>query len=83
MKTVGVAARLCDSHRKDATEAAAKGKGTAVGKGVIDIPGVLKTRVGIRFASPVALEYEASADDPMPGILESFASLHPVPAPVG
>jgi sugar phosphate isomerase/epimerase len=77
------AARLYDFHMKDVTEATAKGKGTVVGKGVIDVPGVLKALVGIKFACHVALEYETDADAPMPGILESFAYMRQVLATVG
>ncbi|MCX5682449.1 MAG: sugar phosphate isomerase/epimerase, partial [Planctomycetota bacterium] len=67
------APRLLDFHMKDVTEATAKGACTEVGKGVIDIKGVLSALLAIKFANHVALEYEAKADAPMPGIIESFA----------
>jgi len=76
------AARLHDFHMKDVTQAAAKGAATPVGKGVIDIPGVLKALVGLKFAYHVALEYEANADAPMPGITESFAYMRRVLATI-
>ena len=67
------AKRLYEFHMKDVTEAAAKGTSTTVGQGVIDIVGVLKALIKIKFPDHVALEYEAHADDPMPGVLQSFA----------
>ncbi len=67
------ASRLYDFHIKDESEATPKGKPTIVGKGVIDIPGVLKTLVSIKFPYHVALEYEANADNPLPDVQASFA----------
>jgi len=66
------AARLYDFHIKDVTAATAKGTGTVMGKGVIDLPGVLKALVGMKYAYHLALEYENEADAPMPGIKASF-----------
>jgi len=66
------APRLLDFHMKDVTAATAKGGAVEVGKGVIDIKAVLKTLLDIKFSYHVALEYEAKADAPMPGIIESF-----------
>jgi sugar phosphate isomerase/epimerase len=64
--------RLYDFHMKDVTKAAGDGKAIEVGKGVTDIPGVLKALIQAKFNYHVALEYEAHADDPMPGIKESI-----------
>ena len=66
------APRLLDFHMKDVTAATAKGGPVEVGKGVIDIKAVLKALLDAKFAYHVALEYEAKADAPMPGIIESF-----------
>src|SRR5437588_4777855 len=66
------ARRLYDFHMKDVTEATPKGKPTEVGKGVIDIPGVLKAMLKMKYAYHVGLEYETNADSPMPGVIESF-----------
>jgi sugar phosphate isomerase/epimerase len=67
------ASRLYEFHMKDVTAANADGKSTAVGRGVIDIPPVLKALVKMKWPYHVALEYEANGDNPMPGITESFA----------
>lgn len=64
--------RLYDFHMKDVTAATPKGAATEVGKGVIDIPAVLTALIRVKFAYHVALEYEAHADNPMPGVKESI-----------
>jgi inosose dehydratase len=76
------AQRLYDFHIKDETQAAASGKATEVGRGVIDIVGVLKALVGIKYAYHVGLEYEAKENDPMPGVLESFGYMRGVLAAI-
>jgi sugar phosphate isomerase/epimerase len=67
------ASRLYEFHMKDVTAAVASGKGTEVGKGVIDVVGVLKALVKLKWPYHVALEYEVKADNPLPGVVESFA----------
>ena len=66
------AARLYDFHMKDVTAANAKGGAVQVGKGVIDIPGVLKALLEAKFAYHVALEYETDANNPLPGVKNSI-----------
>lgn len=65
--------RLYDFHLKDVTQAAARGSSTEVGKGVVDIVEVLKALVSLKYSYHLALEYEAHADAPMPGLIESVA----------
>jgi sugar phosphate isomerase/epimerase len=55
------------------TSATPEGKPTEVGKGIIDIPGVLKALLKVNFSYHLALEYEANGDDPVLGIMESYA----------
>jgi inosose dehydratase len=76
------ASRLYDFHIKDVTEPKASGKTTEAGKGVIDLVGVLTTLVKMKFPYHVALEYEANADAPMPGVIESLAYMRGVLAAV-
>jgi len=70
--------RLYDFHIKDVTEATAKGKSCIVGKGVIDIPAVLKELVDIKFRYHVALEYETDENNPLPGMKASFEYIRKV-----
>jgi sugar phosphate isomerase/epimerase len=72
------APRLHDFHMKDVTEAKASGKAIELGKGVIDIPAVLKALVDMKFAYHVALEHEIDAKNPLPGVTASFAYIRTV-----
>ena len=77
------ASRLYDFHMKDVTAATANGKAIEVGKGVIDIPAVLKALIRVKYSHHVALEYEANADDPMPGVKGSIAYMRRALADMG
>jgi len=72
------ASRLYDFHTKDVTAPTAKGEPTEVGRGVIDIVAVLKTLMKIKYSRHVGLEYEAHADAPMEGVIESYAYMRGV-----
>ena len=74
--------RLHDFHMKDENAATPKGSATEVGRGVIDIVGVLKALIKLRFPYHVALEYEAHAEAPMPGIIESYGYIRGVCAAI-
>ena len=73
-----VASRLYEFHMKDVTAPTAEGKPIEVGKGVIDIVAVLGTLVKMKWPYHVALEYEVHADNPMPGMIESYAYMRGV-----
>lgn len=64
--------RVHDIHIKDVTEASAKGKTCIIGRGVIDFPSFMKAVIKSGYTGTLALEYEADADDPLPGMMESF-----------
>ncbi|OAI49432.1 hypothetical protein AYO44_18500, partial [Planctomycetaceae bacterium SCGC AG-212-F19] len=70
--------RLYDFHMKDVSAATPQGKEVTIGKGVIDIPAVLKALLEVKFAGHLALEYEPSPDNPLPGMKESLAYLRKV-----
>lgn len=74
--------RLHDVHIKDVTAANAKGQGVEIGRGVIDIPDVLRTLVRIGYAGIVSFEYEKDADDPLPGLAESVGYVRGVLAAI-
>ena len=75
------AGRLYDFHMKDVSAATAQGSATEAGKGVIDIPAVLKTLIGMKFPYHVALEYEAHGDAPQPGVMGFCNYMRQVLAP--
>jgi sugar phosphate isomerase/epimerase len=64
--------RLHDVHLKDVSAASSQGRCVETGRGVIDIPEVLRTLVKIDYAGIVSFEYEKDADDPLPGLAESI-----------
>jgi len=70
--------RLYDFHIKDVTEATPKGKSIEVGRGIIDIVGVLKELIKVQYQYHVALEYEANETAPMTGMCESFGYIRGV-----
>ena len=76
------ASRLYDFHVKDVTAPTKQGKPTEVGRGVIDIVAVLKTLLKVKYPYQVNLEYEASPDAPMNGVIESYAYMRGVLAAV-
>jgi sugar phosphate isomerase/epimerase len=63
--------RLLDFHLKDLDVAAAKSKDVPVGRGVIEIPKLLRTLVELKYAGHASFEFEADPDDPLPGLAES------------
>jgi sugar phosphate isomerase/epimerase len=75
-------ARLYDFHIKDENAATPKGAPVIVGTGVIDIVAVLKALLKIKFSGHLGLEYEANADDPMPGVMQSYAYIRGVLAAI-
>ncbi len=64
--------RLYDMHMKDTDKAQADGKPVEIGRGVIDIPKVVRTLKKINYQGSVAFEYEKDGDDPVPGLAESI-----------
>jgi inosose dehydratase len=67
--------RLYDMHMKDVNKNVADGKPVEIGRGIIDIPRVIKTLKKINYQGAVAIEYEKDGDDPVPGLAESVGYL--------
>ncbi len=63
--------RVLDIHLKDVTAATPKGSATVGGRGVIDLPAVLKTLVDLKYDRVASFEFEADGDDPLPGLAET------------
>lgn len=64
--------RLYDMHMKDVDKAEAKGSSVEIGRGIIDIPKVIRTLKKINYRGCMALEYEKDGDDPLLGLAESI-----------
>jgi inosose dehydratase len=70
--------RLYDMHMKDVNKVAEDGTPLEIGRGVIDIPGVINALKSINYSNQVAIEYEKDGDDPVPGLAESVGYLRGV-----
>ena len=64
--------RVFEIHMKDVTTSDKDGKAIEIGRGVIDIPGFLKTVVKKKFSGIISFEYEKDDPDPVPGLAESL-----------
>jgi inosose dehydratase len=74
--------RLLDVHIKDVSEATRKGHTVEIGRGVIDIPKVIKTLLKIEYRGVASFEYEKDEDDPFVGLAESVGYVRGVLAAV-
>lgn len=63
--------RLLDIHVKDVSSADEKGSTVEIGRGVIDIPRLLKTLTKLKYARTLHFEHEKDEKDPLPGLAES------------
>ncbi len=68
--------RLYDMHLKDVNKAQNDGVPVELGRGVIDLPGVIKALKAIKYQSYVAFEYEKDGDDPLAGLAESVGYIN-------
>ena len=64
--------RILDVHIKDVDSATSEGKNIEAGRGIIDIPAVLKILKNMDYQGIVAFEYEKDGDNPLPGLAESI-----------
>jgi sugar phosphate isomerase/epimerase len=68
-----VGPRLFDLHMKDLAKADAKDSQVAVGEGIMPVREIFETLIQMGYKGNVDLEYEIHGDNPMPGVIESFA----------
>jgi len=73
-----VGARLFNIHMKDLTSFQDKESQVAVGEGIMPVKKIFEALGAIKYKGSVDLEYEIHADDPMPGVIESFAYMRSV-----
>lgn len=66
------AARLHDVHLKDLASREPRARVIEVGRGVLDIRGILQALREIGFRGHVGLEHEKDMNDPLPGVAESI-----------
>jgi sugar phosphate isomerase/epimerase len=71
-------ARLLNVHMKDLTNFESKDSQVAVGDGVIPMRKMFEALIATKYQGFVDLEYEIHPDDPMPGVIASFAYMRGV-----
>ncbi len=65
-------ARLYDVHIKDLESKGPRARPIEVGRGVLDIGGILRALRDVGFGGHVGLEHEKDMNDPLPGVAESI-----------
>jgi sugar phosphate isomerase/epimerase len=71
--------RLFNVHMKDLANFQEKDSQVAVGQGKMPVPRIFQALVAIGYKGFVDLEYEIHPDDPMPGVIASFAYMRGIP----
>lgn len=75
--------RLHAMHIKDLADATSRESQVAVGEGIMPVKQVFEALMQIKYPGTVDLEYEIKADNPFPGVMESFAYMRGVLAGMG
>jgi sugar phosphate isomerase/epimerase len=75
--------RLFDIHMKDLADGKLKESQVAVGQGVMPVREIFQELIAMHYPGFVDLEYEIFPDDPLPGVLQSFAYMRGVLAGMG
>jgi len=75
--------RVFDVHMKDLADMAIKESQVAVGDGKMPVRGIFEALHAMNYTGFVDLEYEIHEDDPLPGMIKSFAYMRGVLAGMG
>ena len=75
--------RLFNVHMKDLTNFQSKESQVAVGDGIMPVRRMFEALIAMKYDGFVDLEYEVRPDDPMPGVISSFAFMRGVLAGMG
>jgi sugar phosphate isomerase/epimerase len=70
--------RLFNLHMKDLTSFQSKESQVAVGDGIMPVRAMFEALIAMKYEGFVDLEYEVHPDDPMPGVISSFAYMRGV-----
>jgi sugar phosphate isomerase/epimerase len=70
--------RLFNIHMKDLTNVESKESQVAVGDGILPVRKMFEALIATKYQGFVDLEYEVHPDDPMPGVISSFAYMRGV-----
>lgn len=78
-----VGPRLFDLHMKDLAKSTVKESQVAVGEGLMPVRDIFKALIDMKYPGNVDLEYEIKENDPLPGVMESFAYMRGVLSGMG
>ncbi|MGA7159197.1 MAG: sugar phosphate isomerase/epimerase [Acidobacteriaceae bacterium] len=78
-----VGPRLFNMHMKDLADMSVKESQVAVGRGKMPVRAIFEALIATHYNGFVDLEYEIHGDNPMPGVIESFAYMRGVLAGMG
>ena len=70
--------RLFNVHMKDLTNSQSKESQVAMGDGIMTVRKMFEALIATKYQGFVDLEYEIHPDDPMPGVISSFAYMRGV-----
>ena len=70
--------RALDVHMKDLRDLTSAASQCIVGEGKVPVPAIFRQLEKMSYAGYVNLEYEIDADDPLPGMKQSFAYMRGV-----
>ena len=70
--------RVLDMHMKDLTDMTDRDSQVAIGEGKMPVAGIFKQLMHMNYQGYVNLEYEIFADNPLPGMKQSFAYMRGV-----
>lgn len=70
--------RVLDMHIKDVSAPSKEGKTIEIGRGVIDIPKLMRTLIALGYSGTLHYEFEKDEKDPLPGTAESVGYVNGV-----
>ena len=70
--------RLFNVHMKDLANFHDKESQVAVGEGIMPVRGIFQELMAVKYQGFIDLEYEIEPDNPMPGVIASFAYMRGV-----
>ncbi len=70
--------RVLDMHMKDLSDMMVRDSQVAVGEGKMPVAQIFKILMQMNYEGYVNLEYEIYPDEPLPGMMQSFAHMRGV-----